>query len=669
MKKLIIISLLFINILVTAQKRELGEVTVAELNEKVFPTDTSAPAAVLFNIGKTHFEYSGDDGFSIVTEIITKIKIYKKEGYRYANHTERYYVGGSGQEKVIFTKAATYNLVNGKIEKTKLSSDGEFIEQSNKFWSKKKITMPNVREGSIIEYKVTITSPFFSNFPEWEFQKTIPVNYTEYTTQIPEYFVYNTHFKGFQIPVITKDSKQRQIDYTYTEKFVPGLNTGTPQIIKTSLEFKEETVKYKLINVPALKQEAYTNNIDNYKASIQHERAMTRYPNSPIEAYATDWESVTRKIYNSEYFGDELKKTGYFEKDLDAILSQVSAREERIAVIFNYVKARMNWNEYSGIACIDGVKKAYQEKKGNVAEINLMLTAMLRYAGIEANPVLLSTRDNGISLYPSQSAFNYVITAVESQESVALLDATNKFSLPNILPVHDLNWFGRIIRSNESSVQINLMPKFNSKEVTNIICSLDSEGNVVGKIRNQYFDYNAFIFRVNNDGISKESHMEKLEKSHQGLEVSEYDVQNERDLSKPIVENYNFTSNNSVEIIGDKIYVSPFLFFAIQKNPFNQEVREYPVDFIFPNQNKFNVALNIPEGYIVETLPQPKAVSMPEGLANFKYNITNTEKVVQLNYTIDINSAIIGSEYYDALKAFFKELVNKQTEKIVLKKG
>jgi transglutaminase-like putative cysteine protease len=667
MKK--IIPLIFLITFISyAQKRELGEVTIDELNEKVFPADTSAPAAFLFNIGKTHFEYSGDEGFSIVTEIITKIKIYKKEGYRYANHTESYYVGGNGQEKVVFTKAATYNLVNGKIEKTKLSSDGEFTEKSNKFWSRKKITMPNVREGSIIEYKVTITSPYFSNFPEWEFQKTIPVNYTEYTTNIPEYFVYNTHFKGFQTPVITKDSRNRQIDYVYKEDIVPGLNTGLPERIKTSLEFKEESVKYTLTNVPALKVEAYTNNIDNYKASIQHERAMTRYPNSPIETYTTDWESVARKIYKSEFFGDELKKTGYFEKDLDAILSQVNSQEERIAVIFNYVKSRMNWNEYFGIACNEGVKKAYQEKKGNVAEINLMLTAMLRYAGIEANPVLLSTRDNGISLFPSQSSFNYVITAVELQEKVVLLDATNKFSLPNILPIHDLNWFGRIIRSNESSVQINLMPKFNSKEVTSIICSLDSEGNVTGKIRNQYFDYNAFIFRVNNYGSSKESYTEKLEKTHKGLEVSEYDVQNAEDLSKPIVENYNFTSNNSVEIIGDKIYVSPFLFFAIQKNPFNQEVREYPIDFIFPNQNKFNVTLNIPEGYTVETLPQPKAVSMPEGLVNFKYNISNTEKIVQLNYAIDINSAIIGSEYYDALKAFFKELVNKQTEKIVLKK-
>jgi hypothetical protein len=57
--------------------------------------------------------------------------------------------------------------------------------------------------------------------------------------------------------------------------------------------------------------------------------------------------------------------------------------------------------------------KAYKDKTGNVAEINLMLTAMLRYAGLNANPVLVSTRSNGIAMFPNRTAFNYVIAAVE----------------------------------------------------------------------------------------------------------------------------------------------------------------------------------------------------------------------------------------------------------------
>ena len=151
--------------------------------------------------------------------------------------------------------------------------------------------------------------------------------------------------------------------------------------------------------------------------------------------------------------------------------------------------------------------------------------------------------------------------------------------------------------------------------------------------------------------------------------MGEYEVQNSTDLSNPIIENYEFTTNNAVEIIGDKMYFSPFLFFATTENPFKQETREYPIDFVFPNQDKFNITIKIPDGYVVETLPQPKAIAMPDDTANFKYIISNTPNQIQILYILNINQAIINSIDYEALKNFYKEIVTKQTEKIVLKKS
>jgi len=667
MRKLFIIAILLFSNWSFSQKHELGKVTIEELQEKTHKIDSSASAAILFNVGKTTFNYDGDAGFEIITEISTKIKIYKKEGYDFANHSEKAYIGGNGSEKITFSKAITYNLVGDKIEKSKLSGNGEFNEKINKFWSSRKITMPNVKVGSIIEYKITITSPYISNFPEWEFQKNIPVNYSEYTTFIPEYFIYNAHTKGYSISKNEKSFKKRIIDYRYTES---GENRkGAPEIINASMTFKENSVKYVLENLPALKDEEFVNNIGNYQAKLMHELSETRYPNAPYKNYSTNWESVVKGIYENDDFGAELNKTSYFEKDIDALLNGITSQDERMITILNYVKSRMNWDEHYGYSCNDGVKKAYQDKKGGVAEINLMLTAMLRYAGFEANPILVSTRSNGISLYPSKSAYNYVISGIELQNQVVLLDATNKFSLPNILPIRNLNWFGRIIRKNGSSAEIDLIPKLNSKEVINIMGNIDEKGEVSGKIRDQYFDYNAFSFREKYNSVSKESYIEKLEKRHQGLEIGEYEVQNSADLSKPIVENYDFTINNIVEVIGDKMYFSPLLFFAMTENPFKQEKREYPIDFVFPNQDEFKISIKIPEGYVVELLPQPVAVAMPDNLASFKYNISSTGNQIQLLYTSVINQAIISSEDYEVLKNFFREIVNKQTEKIVLKKG
>jgi len=117
MKKLVTTVVLIFSLFGFSQKHELGNVTKDELKEKVCPTDTSAVAAYLFNVGKTFFEYDGDDGFKIITEITTKIKIYKKEGYGFANQAISFYKGNRGAERISISKAVTYNLLDNKIEK------------------------------------------------------------------------------------------------------------------------------------------------------------------------------------------------------------------------------------------------------------------------------------------------------------------------------------------------------------------------------------------------------------------------------------------------------------------------------------------------------------------------------------------------------------------------
>ena len=665
MKNTLIILICFISVNFFGQKRELGKVTVDELKQKNHGTDSSAVAAIMFKVGDVIFDYTQQDGFFINTTIKAKIKIYKKEGYDWANFEMLLYNEASAKQTLEIKSAYTYNLVGDKIEKTKLKSEGEFNEKVNKYWSKKKITMPNVKEGSIIEIEYTIKDEGTGLIDEWTFQDQIPVDYSEYNTYIPEYYVYNPYFRGWLAPKITKEDFRKTIELRNRESEGSRMYT-TVNVSEVSYILKKTS--YILESIPAIKNESFTNNIKNYISSLVLELAMTKFPNAMTQSYSTDWETVTKKIYENSDFGPELNKTGYFEKDIDVLLKGVTSPAEKTAIVFNFVKDRMNWNEMNGYSCQNGVKSAYQDKTGNVADINLMLISMLRYAGLEANPILISTRSNGIALYPSRSAFNYVIAGIEVENQIILLDATNKYSLPGILPIRDLNWFGRVVRKNGSSAIVNLTPDKKSIDVVTLMGVIKEDGEIEGKVRKKSFDYNAFIFRNNFNGVSKDSYIEKLERENNGLEILEYEVQNSLVLNEPIVENYSFKTNNSVEIIGGKMYFSPLLYFALSENPFKQENREYPVDFIFPNQDSFRVSLTIPDGYVVESLPEPKLIALPENIAKFSYEVSKTNNQVQLSYSLDLNRVVIENVYYEALKNFFKELVNKNTERIVLKR-
>lgn len=628
---------------VYAQKYQLGKVTIEELKETKHPIDSSASAAVIFKTGETDFNLSNDGEWKIITEVNYKIKIYKKEGFEYATHSIPYFSGGSRNEIVNFKNAYTYNLVDGKIEKTKLKSDGEFKEEINENFKVRKITMPQVREGSIIEFTYTFTSPNITTIDDFYFQGDIPMNHVEYRIFIPEFFQYRTVLTGYEHVV----SANERVSVS---------------------EFVKQKYNYKIDNVPSIKEENYINNIYNYTSILKHELASINYPNQPIKNLAITWDDVVKSIYDHEGFGNELESKSYFEDDLKSLLEGLTTDEQKIATIFNFVKNRMTWNESNGVITDKGVRRSYKEKTGNVADINLMLTAMLRYANIQANPILLSTRRNGIALFPNRTAYNYVIAGIEIKNDVLLLDATNKNATVDLIPLRAVNWSGRIIRQRGSSNEINLLNVPPSKDNVTILAEIKEDGKVEGKLRRILTDYNSFIHRENYANANEDSYLEKLENRYKGISIEEYKADNLKDLSKPVVEQYAFLHENDVEIIGNKIYIKPLLFFTMDENPFKLDQRKYPVDFPFPFKDAYNISIKIPEGYEVEYLPEGTSVAMENNYATFKYLVSVTNNNIQLVANLDVNTFFVPADDYALLKDFFRLIIEKETDRIILKK-
>ena len=653
------IFIFFVSILkISAQNLEFGKVTIDELKEKMHPIDTSAVSAILFKKAKTTFNYTLSNGFAITTEFSIKIKIYKKEGLKWAAFEIPYYVGYEklGDEKVIITNAFTYNLVDGKIVKEKVSSESKFKEKTNEFWQTKIITFPNVKEGSIIELKYEYKSENLSEFPVFQYQYKIPVNYAQYITEIPLYFLYNATQIGLE--KVTLEDKLEQVTARYDNA------SGMSDYVS----FQQIKTKYEAFNVPKLIEEEYVNNMDYYYGKIVHELKTVQFPNQQPNQIASSWESVAKSIFEDKDFGSELNKSDYFTNDLKRIINNMDSMELRLKVVFEFVKNKMNWNGNLGFFTKSGVVAAYNENTGNVAEINLMLIAMLKSSGLDARPVLLSTKGNGATLFPNKSKFDYVIASVVLDGKQYLLDATCKYCSIFNLPIRDLNDKGRLINKDGNSSEIDLILEANSINKSNIIANIDSFGEVSGQVSNTYFDFEALKFREKFSGVSHESIVENLEKKYSGLEIENYELKNDKLIYEPVIEKFSIKSNNVAEIIGDRIFFSPMLCFALAQNPFKQERRQYPVNFSFPTKNKYLISINIPEGYVIESLPESIAIGINQKQVTFKFALSANEKQITVNVNLDINSTVIPLEDYDNLKQFFKLVIEKENEKIILKK-
>ena len=492
---------------VCGQKTAFGNVTVAELEQKKHPRDSSAVAAVIYATCDSDISYDRP-GFKTRHTVTKRIKIYDKEGYRWANQ-QIFRNLGRRSEVVTISEASTYNLVDGKVVKTKLKTDGKFDEKINRYIGCVKFTFPNVKEGSILEFRYEITNFGVGTPPKWDFQQSIPVNYSELKTHIPDDLHFNTSQKGTFFPKVTSSKKERSGNY-------------------------QETIStYILENLPGLEQEVFVENIQNYMAGISHEFAAFHRSNGVMidsDKLASDWPSVARNIYAAEEFGGELKKRGYFEKIVDSLKTGKSSRSDIVNALFNYVKTNVKWNKQTGIACEFGLKNALKTKTGNAAEINLLLVAMLQYLEIDACPILVSTRANGIVLFPSISAFNHVIVGIETSSGTILLDATESFASPGILPLPDLNWSGRLIRSNGTSVEVNLIPEILSTELCRMAVAFNSEGVAEGRIRRQLTDYEALSFREKFRDSGKDNYLQTLESENGNIEIDDFATENEGDV-------------------------------------------------------------------------------------------------------------------------------------------
>ena len=653
---------------IIAQDYKYGKVSKEELLEKFYPLDSSANAAVLYNNRRTYFEYQQNEGFMLITEIHERIKIYNKEGFDWATKKIDYYNSAKNNEKIINLKATTYTFEGNKIVETDLSKKDVFNQETNVYWSQQKFTMPGLKEGCVLEWTYKIISPF-KRIDDLQFQYEIPIKKIEAKMEIPEYFVYNKRFKGY-FPVTAKEEKKSSTISIFerVRDEDPRSKAITSSVNETKVNFFTKVERYDATNVPAMIEEAYVSNLDNYKSAIQYEYSELHWPNEPVKYYSTTWENVVKTIYDDYDFSSEIYKSNHFSEDLNIVLAASPSDSQKITGILELVKSKIKWNDYNGLIKFNGTKKAYKEGVGNVADINLNLVSMLNKAGFKASPVILSTRSNGIPIFPTIDGFNYVIAAVEIENDLILLDATEKYSAPNVLPQRALNWQGRIVRENESSAWVNLTPAKSSDTNSSMSIEFNDAGAIEGVKRTQYTNLNALNYRDNYAKLKDDDVILKVEEENGKIEISDFRITNKSEIYKPIIELFKFTSEDLLDKIGGKIYFKPLLFDAMTKNPFKLEKRDYPIDFGAPFIKDNKVSIKIPSGYVVESVPENIAIGLRENYGVYKFSIKIEANIINVYSMLQINTAIFPSANYDEIKDFYKMIVNKNLEQIVLKK-
>lgn len=668
MKKFVWVILLILPLAAQSQKPPIkfGEVSMDELKMVRYEKDTAAAAVILTDFGESTMIYTQGVGFTIRFERIKRIKILNKKGYEFANESISLYHTTKADEKLGSLKAVTYNLEGGKRVETKLKPDAIFKEKSSESLTLVKFTLPNVKEGSVIDITYEILSEFIYNFQDWEFQSTIPIQWSEYRTHIPQYYHYDQFMQGYlQVSINEQNVNRRSIPIVVSQ----GVSEiGRSSSAVENVDYQEYSSRWVVENAPAFKVEPFMNNYRDYFSKINFEIAYTEFPNKPREDYMGTWAVLNKEFLESASFGGAIKNAGFLDNITEEVIKGTDDPKEKIAKIYAYVKENIAWDEAYRKYTSDNLKTILNKKRGNSADINLILVSMLQRGGMNAAPVLISTRNHGFvrEQFPQSAQFNYVIAAIRVEDKITFLDATDRTLPMNVLPEHCLNGKGYLI-ANDNPGWVSIIPNFKSRTVSSFDFAINDEGELSGKINISHDGYPAQEMRQRYHSKGEADYVSGLGSAHH-WEVEKSAFDNLQKLNEPAKESLDIKVPEYAQKGEGTLYLNPVVMNQITENPFKTETRAYPVDFGSPSERLLMGKFVIPSGYVVEELPKVKVLGLPKNGGKYTYSISVTGNTIQFTSHLIINQALFTQQEYPNLKEFYNQVVAKQAEQIVLRK-
>ena len=640
-------------------KYKFGNITIEDFAPKIYSIDSNAQAVVLFDKGVATYESDNADWFNVVYVYHKKIRILNKNQFDLATIEVPLYKGNNMDDKIDRIEATTYSLENNIVVSTKMDKESVFNDKASKDYSIKKFTLPNLKEGCIIEYTYSIISKNAYNLRNWSFQDKIPVLQSEYDVTVPTLFDFIFLPGGY-------DNLAPQAEQGF-KVFNLLFNNGTAKSEVLNYRATTNHLRWSLANLKPMVKEKFTTTISNHITKIEFQLRSVNYPESPSKPYMSTWNELVSTLMKDEQFGADLTgKNGWMGDELNALVKSNDA-VSNAKNIFNYIRDNFTCTDHDALYLPENLKKSFASKKGNVAEINLLLIAMLKKAEIKADPVLLSTTDNGkaYEMYPLIKKFNYVVAKVTINDKVYMLDASQKKLGFNYLPQYCYNGYGRLI--NETPTLVNLFAdSLKESKVTSIFISNTEDGkNLNGSFTSNLGYYESYNLREDIKENEIDNYFKEIKNGFN------YDVilsNNRLDSLKNFDEKMKIGYDFSFKLNEDIIYFNPLFGEAYKTNPFTAATRNYPVEMPYKTEELIIVNMEIPTGYKVDEMPKSVRMNYNENEGSFEYIINKDASTIYLKCVLKFNKAIFSSEDYEYLREFYGQIVKKQSEQIVFKK-
>ena len=629
----------------TAQKAPIkwGDIPQEHLEMRSFAADSNSAAVILADYGTV--EFNPDFGFEFKRH--RRIKILSEAGYSWGTHSVPYYAF-ERMQKVRDVRGQTFVLnSDGKVTRQALGKDAIFDENVDGKTRRMRFTLPALQPGAVIEYSYVFSSNNPVLLPEWTFQTSEPTLWSEYRVVVPERLSYVRATRGISSFHIEESTKKHT-------------NTG-----------EDMQYRYVMKDVAALREEPYMTTPQDYRARVEFQLHSYYVPDRGVETIVKTWDALAGELMESNEFGKRLDRP---RKDLRAqvqlLTSGVDDPAEKMRLIYDYVRSNISWTGYDGYWLDQEIEDVYRSRKGSTPEIALLLISMLREAGIDADPVLISTRSHGavVQQYPLLRQFDSVLAHATIGSQTYLLDATDPLRPLNLLPYESLNGKGWLVQKR-GATWIDVERKGKSTRHAFVTGVLKDDGTFEGTLKFLDSEYSALLRRKALRETKEDEWVRtKLLKEIEDVEVRSHSITDKDETSRPMETTVEVSIPGFAQSAGELIYLNPILLDRFTENPLKLKERSFPVDFGYPSDYNYVLDLKLPEGYTVQEKPGNRQSSIPGGGIQYRRVLQDEGGKLAMNVRFSRTKAVFEPSSYGNLRALYDQMVAAEAEIVVLKK-
>lgn len=636
----------------TLPSGKFGKPSSEELEMKVCPLDSTAEAMCLSEMSKVYYTFTSD-GMRRVLENEVRIKVFKEAGKSRGNVAQPY--PDEINERRTFLSgisATSYNLENGKVVKTKLESKDIFYSKPSEGICKMKFSVPNIKEGTVFEYKYTLTTDFVEYLDLYHFQMSIPVAYSRLDLDIPEMFDFKPNLIGRHKVDVTTGLGQIAIAGTSV-----GPNSS-PQFLPT------KKLSYEAHDVPAMKNEGNVWNIGDYKTHVSFTLEKFSPPFGKVITFSVGWDDIFDNLKKSK-LGENWKLSNPFKADMASLqLDKCATNCEKVAKIFQFVSSKVKWNRQIG-RDTENVTNDIKKGEGNNACINFIVMSMMRDAGVEPTPVMVRSRSRGrVIINPSPDTFDsFVVEFSETDGSKHFIDGTSQYGYIDAFNPELSTDCAHELDHNET---IDLTRITKSGETSYMEASVGADGIIHGNIKSQLHGFHSCLWNLSLASASDVNDIITGQENSSEIKMTAHTFNDPHEFAPTAKIAFDFEKECLSD--GDKIYFNPLVIPDEKHNPFTKDERFYPIEMSYPKSNSFTVRVTIPDGYEIEEMPKPTKVVLACAPANYcQLRVSKeSENSILVSYRINLPDIFFDTDQYNDLKAFWAQVIKLNDSVVVL---